>query len=303
VRAWNQYDGADWAKATPLVHGAKRARNVAVDRAFRLLPAAGYDRLMARLAQLKPDVLVLAVAYNTPWVIDLHTEAAKRNVAGTLVVCDNSSRAAARREIEAICDARGVPYLPLPFNIEYHPCRSHGIALNWIYYNIIDRLRPRVFAFLDHDLFAIDRFDPSALIADQPVYGRINPSDWGWNLWAGYCMFDRAAVARFIPDFNNDNPRLLDTGGRNWTQIYRHLDRSRLRFAAEGMLQIRLADSVRPVTVQQIDNCLHVGGASFEDDAGTRRQEAAYRAIIRHLDGGGVLSDLTVDVHEAVAAS
>jgi hypothetical protein len=299
VRAWSEYGFADWAQAAPLIHGVKRARNVVADQAFRRLPARHYDRFMAELAGRQPQALAIAIAYNTPWVVDLTTRITARNLVGTLAVCDNSSDGQARRAIERLCRDRGIPYLPLPLNLERHPCRSHGIALNWVYYNVIDRIRPRVFGFLDHDLFAIDRLDLATLVADQPVYGLINESVWGWNLWAGFCVFDRAAVAGFDPDFNNDNPRLLDTGGRNWLRIYRNLDRTHLRFAGKTLQRLRLPGDATIATVQRIDHCLHVGGASFEvGSAQEARIEGFYRAVIGHLEAGGTLAALNADARE-----
>jgi hypothetical protein len=299
VRAWSEYGFADWVAGAPLIHGVKRARNVVTDQAFRRLPARDYARFMAELGGLKPEVLAVAIAYNTPWVIDLTTQITARNLAGTLAVCDNSSDARASREIERLCRDRGVLYLPLPLNLEHHPCRSHGIALNWVYYNVIDHIRPRVFGFLDHDLFAIETLDLARLVADQPVYGLINESVWGWNLWAGFCVFDRAAVAGFDPDFNNDNPRLLDTGGRNWLQIYRNLDRARLRFATRTFARLRLPGEAAVATVHRIDGCLHVGGASFEAGSANETQlEGFYRRVIRYLDAGGALAALNADARE-----
>ncbi len=299
MRALSDYRLADWSKGTPAVHGIKRARNVAIERIFRSLPARGYDAFMADLTARRPDVLAMTIAYNTPWVIDVMTQVTPPNLAGTLVVCDNSRRSAARREIARICKDRGVPYLALPFNLERHPCRSHGIALNWAYYNIVAQVKPRVFGFLDHDLFAVEPLDLAVQVADQPVYGLINQSAWGWNLWAGFCMFDRAAIAGFRPDFNNDNPRLLDTGGRNWMQVYRHFDRDRIRFAVGRMQELHLPGDPRGFLVQRIDNLLHVGGASFRDrDDNKTRLENVHRGVVRHLQSGGTLAELTTAPHE-----
>jgi len=275
VRDWRNYGLAEWTKGTPLVEGIKRARNVATERIYRRLPARGYDRFMADLLAARPDVVAVAIAFNTPWVIDVATEVTKRNLVGTLIVCDNSNEAAARREIERICKDRGVPYLALPFNLEHHPCRSHGIAINWVYYNVIDRL------------------DLAALVAVQPVYGLLNHSDWGWNLWAGFCVFDRAAIAGFLPDFNNDNPRLLDTGGRNWTQIYRHLDRGRIRFANGRSQRIYLPDDGRRATVHLVDSCLHAGAASFRDTECGIDLEELTRRLLRYFHAGGTLTGLS----------
>lgn len=295
MRDWADYGLAEWISGTPLVHGLKRARNIATERVFRSVPARGYDDFMAQLARLRPETVAVTIAYNKPWLIDIATQITRRNLVGTLVVCDNSRDAEARRAIGQICAERDVPYLALPFNLEHHPCRSHGIALNWVYYNVIDRARPRAFAFLDHDLFVTERLDLAALVANQPVYGRLNQSNWGWNLWAGLCVFDRAAIAQYAPDFNNDNPRLLDTGGRNWTQIYRHFDRSLIRFAESSERQIHLPGDGRAMTVEIFDKCLHVGGASTRDEtADNINLEEACRRVARHLEAGGTIAELTV---------
>jgi hypothetical protein len=302
VRALSDYRLADWSKGRPLVHGIKRARKVATERMFRSLPARGYDAFMADLTARRPEVRAVTIAYNTPWVIDVLTRVAPPNLNGTLVICDNSRKAAARREIARICQDRGVPYLALPFNLEHHPCRSHGIALNWAYYNIVEQLKPRVFGFLDHDLFAAEPLDLAAQVADQPVYGLIHQSAWGWNLWAGFCMFDRAAIAGRYPDFNNDIPRVLDTGGRNFMQIYRYLDRDRLRRAGVRVQEFRLPGDPRGFLVQRIDNLLHVGGASFHDDDDNKTKlKDFYRGVVRHLQGGGTLAELIAPNERQVA--
>lgn len=302
MRAVADYELAEWARGVPFVHGFKRARNVAIDRTFRRIPARGYDRFMADLAGLQPQTVGVVIAFNTPWVIDVTTRVTKKNLAGTLIVCDNSRDPAARRQIERICRDRGVPYLGLPFNPEWHPCRSHGIAINWAYYNIIEQLQPKVFGILDHDLFPLNRVDLAALVADQPVYGALNPKPWGWGLWAGYCVFDRAAIAKFAPDFNNDLPRQLDTGGRNWMQIYRHLDRARLRFARQTNATLRCAGHDGPVRMEMYDDCLHVGGAGYAGTRGIVDKRAFVECVIRHIESGGTLGELTTaPVNDRVA--
>jgi hypothetical protein len=217
----------------------------------------------------------------------------RKNLVGTLIVCDNSRNQAARREIEQICRERGVPYLGLPFNPEWHPCRSHGIAINWAYYNIVETLQPKVFGILDHDLFPLERLDLAALVADQPVYGILNPKRWGWGLWAGYSVFDRAAIAKFAPDFNNDVPRQLDTGGRNWMQIYRHLDRARMRFANVRTEWLYCSEHDGPLPALMFDDCLHVGGASYAKKSGPVVGRAFVECVARHIESGGTLADLT----------
>src|SRR5258706_8797437 len=131
MRALTQYPWSDWARATPLVHGFKRARNIGVERVFRRQRTRALARFLAEHAGLAGGSIAFSVAYNTPWVVDLLTRAAKLHLlADALVIADNSRDATARREIEQICHAHGARYLALPFNPEWHPCRSNGLALN-----------------------------------------------------------------------------------------------------------------------------------------------------------------------------
>src|SRR4030081_1676593 len=138
MRALTQYPWSDWARATPLVHGFKRARNIGVERAFRRPRPRALARFLAEHAGLAGGTIAFSVAYNTPWVIDLLARAAKLHlVADALVVLDNSRDAKARHDIERLCRESGAFYLGLPFNPEGHPCRSNGLAMTWAYYNVV----------------------------------------------------------------------------------------------------------------------------------------------------------------------
>ena len=68
-----------------------------------------------------------------------------------------------------ICRDLDAAYLSLPFNPERHPCRSHGLAMTWAYYNVIRPLQPRVFAYFDHDLLPTARYD--LVIQTRPAAG------------------------------------------------------------------------------------------------------------------------------------
>ena len=292
MRLANEYGADEWLIGRPLVHGLKRARNVLLERAFRGVRSRETDKLLARHAGLAGGSLVMSVAFNQPWVVDLQTRMAKRHLDGTLIVLDNSRKAEARLEIAQICADRDVPYLGLPFNPEWHPCRSNGIAMNWGYYNIARELRPKTFAFFDHDLIPTAPIDIGRLVKSQPVYGVLNHSAWGWNLWAGYCIYDFASVERFALDFNNDNPRLLDTGGRNWLQIYRYLDRSKVLFADWRREWLRDPADQAPRLVSFADDLLHVGGAGFGEHRNSRNEPELFQRLIRRFEDGATLDEL-----------
>jgi hypothetical protein len=278
MRFPSEYGADEWFVGLPLVHGLKRARNVLVERTFRGARSRETGKLLAAHAGLAGGSLTMAVAFNQPWIIDLATRMAKRHLDGTLIVLDNSRNAEARREIARICADRGVPYLGLPSNPERHPCRSHGIAMTWGYYNIVRQLRPKTFAFFDHDLIPTAPLDIARLVQSQPVYGVLNQSAWGWNLWAGYCIYDFASIERFALDFNNDNPRLLDTGGRNWLEIYRYLDRSKIRFADLHGEWVRDPADGRPRRTTFVDELLHVGSVSYDEKSERRTSRSSIGA-------------------------
>jgi hypothetical protein len=292
MRAANEYDLGEWLIGLPLVHGLKRARNVLIERTFRSVRSRETDKLLAKHAGLAGGSLAISVAFNQPWVIELTTRMAKRHLDGTLIVLDNSRDANARSEIARICADRDVPYLGLPFNPERHPCRSNGIAMTWGYYNIVRELRPKTFAFFDHDLIPTAPLVIASLVQSQPVYGVLNQSAWGWNLWAGYCIYDFASVERFALDFNNDNPRLLDTGGRNWLQIYRHLDGNKILFADWHREWLRDPADQTPRLMSFADNLLHVGGAGFGEYRFSRYEPELYQRLIRRFEDGATLDDL-----------
>src|SRR5262245_7903707 len=98
MRALTQYELSDWLCATPLVHGFKRARNIAIERTFRSRRPRALPRFLADHARLAGGSVAFSVAYNTPWVIDLLTRAAKIHLAAdALIILDNSRDAKARR--------------------------------------------------------------------------------------------------------------------------------------------------------------------------------------------------------------
>jgi len=196
----------------------KNARNAVVDRAFRHSKAAGHDAFLAELDRYRDGQLCFAIAFNTPWVISLLIDSWQRNVLDTgLAIVDNSSKPEARKAIEALCRARNVPYLGLPRNIEWNPNRSHGIALNWTFYNVIKAIRPAVFGFIDHDCFPLKPIRIAERMGTATVYGMRRESELpteAWYVWPGYCFMRLDRVEELPLDFKHRTELGLDTGGR-----------------------------------------------------------------------------------------
>lgn len=255
----------------------KDLRNRLVDRRFRAQRREAGRELADRLRPC--DAVCVTIAFNTPWVIDILTAAWRVNVSGmTLVVADNSSETGARQEIADICAQRGVAYIALPSNPEWNPNRSHGIAMNWAYYNLVRPLAPAVFGFIDHDCFPIKPVDVAMKMVGKAAYGRRwNAPDEGaaWHLWAGLCFFDFARADAAEPDFKPLRSLRLDTGGGNWPRLYSRLDLADVLVASDERLELTLAgdDSWRRVFDGTF---LHLGGTSYRG----KFSQAEYRKLV-----------------------
>ena len=131
---------------TPVVHRFKYVRNRTLERVYRNRGGAARDRFLADNAENLGPKLAVTIAFNTPWVVELLLRAARINLTDmSVVVADNSSDDAAAGEIAALCDQYGAAYARLPRNPEWHPNRSHGVAMNWAYYKPGQAIAPANF--------------------------------------------------------------------------------------------------------------------------------------------------------------
>lgn len=270
MRALTDFTFGEWAQLLPLQHVFKEIRNDLWLAAYIKLQPDSLDSFLNETKLLAGKNIALIIAFEQPWALEWLLRMAERNlIDATVLVFDNSRSAKARIDIKRVCQARNTHYLALPVNRTRHVNRSHGMAMTWIYFNIIRVIEPRVFAFLDHDLIPVTRVALVERLADQPFFGvlGLSVSSSAWQLWAGYCLFDYSTVAQLQMNFLYDFSQGLDTGGRNWRPLYQKYDRSHLRFARD--LQTEVTD---PVTgdrclVQLIDDkWFHIGSIGYNDN-------------------------------------
>ena len=261
-----EFSAKEWLGLVPIQHALKQVRNDAWMAIYRKTRADGMDRFLADQGHLADRNITSIIAFEQPWALNWLLRMAKRNVADTtFLVFDNSRNVAKRIEIERVCAENNTPYLALPPNPTRHVNRSHGMAMTWVYHNVVCAIKPRIFGFVDHDLIPVRKASIADKLADQPVYGLLNEGKFGfWYLWAGYCFFDfagtRGKPVNFLYDFSRD----LDTGGRNWNGLYRDLDRQRLRVASVEDVSMNVASMEQSRMVQIVDrNWLHIGGISY----------------------------------------
>ena len=270
MRYLTEFSATEWLKLLPIQYALKQVRNDAWLAAYKNTHAKHLHQFLAEKNSLADKNVALVIAFEQPWALNWLLEMANRNVTDmTVLVFDNSRNSSKRIEIEQVCKQNKTPYLALPANPTRHVNRSHGMAMTWVYHNVVRAITPRIFGFIDHDLIPVRKVSIADKLTAQPVYGLLNQNKLGfWSLWAGYCFFDYAGTTGKSINFLYDFSRDLDTGGRNWKSLYRDLDRRQLRIATTENVSMKVPSIENPRLVQFIDeNWLHIGGMSYSDNS------------------------------------
>ena len=206
------------------------------DRAFN-----AYSRLAFRLAKWYPlckkaepekgehcEMLILTVAYNNEHLIERQIELIRDNIKDEnyrYMVADNSTSRQKRMVIKQICQNHGVSYIAIPKAIcilTNHQCAvSHGAALNWVYYHFLQKMKPKRFAVIDHDIFPVKPYNLTSALGEKDFYGVLRSSGEEWYLWPGWCIFNFdkfTTKPNFEPIYTKKS--FLDTGGSNYSRYY-----------------------------------------------------------------------------------
>jgi len=287
MRSARAFTFRQWLVGQPLKDGLKQIRNDLLLNWFCKKRPVEYLRV---LENLRPEFyggatkdLIVSIAFEKPAVVALQvSNFQKYAVNSKLVVADNSRTEESRVAIKNICDRANVAYIPLPRNSTRHANRSHGMAMQWCYINIVLPLKPSCFAFVDHDLIPMRQFSLSRYISAQPFYGVLwrNKVDTAWQLWAGYSVFDFSVVEKLPLNFLYDFSNGLDTGGRNYFPLYCKYDRGELNFASNMQVDIPGDEGM---SIQVIDDCwLHMGGAGHRRGFGERFE--AFGKIVEWIE-------------------
>jgi hypothetical protein len=266
MRNITEFSALEWLTLLPAQHALKQARNDAWLAVYKRSRTPDLDRFLKNHGDLTDKNIALVIAFEQPWALNWLLRMARKNLSDTaVIVFDNSRSNSKRMEIEEVCKQNQAPYLALPPNPTRHVNRSHGMAMSWVYHNVVRAINPRIFGYIDHDLIPVRAVSVADKLVDQPVYGLLNVGKFGfWFLWAGYCFFDYEVIKNRSMNFLYDFSRDLDTGGRNWKSVYRHLDRRKLDTATFENVSMKVASIGEPRLVQFVDrNWLHIGGISY----------------------------------------
>jgi hypothetical protein len=268
MRPLGDYKWRDWKRLRPVTHWLKTRRYNAQREAYVRRSAR---TAIADLPSFRGRRVLTTIAFEDPEAIDMQAQLVARFVPdATYMVADMSASEDAATQIAAIAKRHGVAHVRLPespLRRREQASRIHGLALNWVWRNLIRSGEPDRFGFIDHDMFPTEPDDPFARLDRQPVYGCLREAGRRWFLWAGFAMFRFDAVKDLALDFGQDWFNELDTGGANWDVLFRTLDRKQLKFAPTRFEPYKPdADPIR-AQIQWCGAWLHeVGSARHEGD-------------------------------------
>jgi hypothetical protein len=279
-----EYSADDWRHLRPVTHTVKSLRYRLIDRGYRRKPARIGDAAAVARTIANRKVLV-TVAFSDPALIMWQTRLVRHYVPGVrLIIVDNSPADEVAGEIREIAGADN--YLRAPENPWSGDAasRSHGIAMNWVWDNVIRPGQPEAFGFLDHDIFPTAFDDPFAPLAFQDVYGVVRRFGRRWFLWAGFCMFRFAAVKNEPLDFSQDWFAGLDTGGANWAVVYERIDVAALREAHTSFVPFKPGVAVSDGPLQWCGTWLHEVGLMGKPELFAEKRRVVAATLAPHLE-------------------
>jgi hypothetical protein len=284
-----EYNWTDWLHLRPILHFIKSRRYRLIDRAYsRQIARRGESFELASAVRWKK--VLVSIAYDDVEVIDWQARLVRAFVPNALyMIADNSRDPAIARQIALLARRNDVPYIQLPL-ISWNRAltsRSHGLALNWVWRNIIRRGEPEAFGFLDHDIFPTLIDDPFRELDSQAFFGHVRRAGDRWFLWAGFCMFRFDAVKDLQLDFGQDWFKGLDTGGGNWSVLYHAIDSSKLRQPTDEWFHFECGRLEPEARLQLIGPWLHEVGVRDNDQLKTAKRRSLEQMLRPLLDSVG----------------
>lgn len=217
----------------------KNIKSYIHDRVFNIYSRLAYSLVRIwnlfyrRTEENQPcEMLIMTVAFNNEQLIERQIELIRANIKDEnyrYMVVDNSTNSQKRKAIKEVCHKNGIGYIPVPLVICILTSRqcavSHGAALNWFYYHILRKTKPKRFAIIDHDIFPVKPYNMTLALGEKDFYGVLRSGNGEWFLWPGWCVFNFnkfTTKPNFEPIYTKNN--FLDTGGSNYLRYYYKYD-------------------------------------------------------------------------------
>ena len=249
-----------------IIRNLKNKRNALINYYFLKQKSSDTELLLTELRNEKS--VVFSIAFNKPKCIEFLIYCWRQNAKNTeLIIIDNSTDPISRIKIKNLCQNKNILYLALPKNPEWHPNRSHALAMNWVFYNIVIKISPKYFGYLDHDCFPFYTFDLNDKLESSLIYGEKRVSEKltdVWSFWAGFCFFNFEYVKIRKLNFTHSLELGLDTGGQNWDVLYKGVTTNKMYFARSYVLALmNLNSNLSQYNI--VDEFVHFGSASRQD--------------------------------------
>lgn len=186
------------------------------------------DNYFASNFNKSSNIDLVTVSFNNPIIIEYQIKLFKKFLKGTFchIICDNSNMEERAKQIKDVCVKHNITYIHCePKKIPHGYADSHGIALNWIYKEVIQK-RKNNFALLDHDMFPIKPLNIESYIEDAELAGRVDEISGIWYLWPGFSFFKYDLLKNKKINFRRYRKWYLfkvpkvDTGSANWYPLY-----------------------------------------------------------------------------------
>jgi len=276
------YTASKWLALQPAIHLFKSARYRYIDQKYRRRPARA-TALADPMA--RESNLLVSIAFEDAELIDWQACLVRSYVpAAEYVVVDNSVSTNGAETIRSVCARRRCSYFRTPENPwQGAASRSHGLALNWALDNVIKPRRPRAFGFIDGDIFPTQITNPFEPLHRQDFFGVVRHSDLRWYLWAGFCFFRFSLVERLSLNFGQAWFLGLDTGGANWTLLYKNYELSALETMGTTFFPFKSGLDVSEGPLQWCGPWLHEVGQMGHPKYASAKREALRQLLMPHL--------------------
>lgn len=211
----------------------------------------------------KKELAIITVAFNNEIVIEQQIYLIKKFVIDRHVhiIADNSSDIRKRGLIAQICKINNVEYISVPENIfSYNSSYSHGLAMTWVYRNIVSKRNYAYFGFIDHDIYPIKITSVLEHMNGSQIYGSRRIVDNRWYLHPAFCFFKLSFLKPkklyFLPIPG------LDTAGSLWESTYKNLTVDQAFFADYKLCSLREGNINESDKYEMIDDWIHTINAS-----------------------------------------
>jgi hypothetical protein len=212
----------------------------------------------------KHDLTILTIGFNNWQVIRMQHENLKKYLLDNhdYVVVDNSTDRESCKSIRQYCINNDITYIRLENNPGNgrNPSFSHGISINWAYYNYLINKKSKYIGIIDHDIFPLKKTRILDNLKNQYIYGHCQNRAGRWYLWPGFCFYKLSYLKRNKPNF--EPIWGLDSGGGNWSALYRHINTKNLHWPRHNYLKYQGGDTIQSSSVEIIDDWIHLMAAS-----------------------------------------